>query len=129
LPSDVASLVSALSTEFTDSDVSYAAAIPTTFTAPSVVVAPGDPFLSPGTYGAITEVWDILVVVSFRDKAAGLVQMRDLSLRVRRVVSSVGARWVSASGPRVRQEEQNKDFVISVNRIEFHHLPTEEGSS
>lgn len=93
------------------------------------MVAPADPFLQPGTHGTVTEAWDVLAVVSFKDKAAGLIQMRELSLRIRRVVSSVGARWVSASGPRVRQEEQNKDYVMSVNRIEFHHTPSELGAS
>jgi hypothetical protein len=121
--SNITVVASALTTEF--SDVAFAAALPTTFTAPSVVVAPGDPFLAPSTFGGVTETWDVLVVVSFKDKAAGLIQMRDLSLRVREVVSKAGATWRQASGPRIRDGEANKDFVMSVNQITFDHIPQE----
>ena len=110
----------ALSDKF-EGEVTYASSIPTTFTAPSVVVAPGDPFLEPHSFGAVRERWDILVVVNFSDKKAALTQMRDISLRVREAVSVVGATWVSASGPRTRDGEQNRNLVLSVNQIHFVH--------
>lgn len=123
--SNVDRLTEALVTEFEEegAEVVFAPAIPNTFVAPSVVVAPGDPFLTPSTMapGAVVETWEVLVCVNFGDKAAALTQMRDLSLRVRKAVSGVGAVWRQASGPRRRDGETNKNLILSLNTVTFTH--------
>lgn len=116
-------LEQALRDEF-KTEVAFHSSIPSVLRAPSVVVTPGDPYLDPGTHGTVVERWDVLVVVSTIDSASGIKQMRDLSLRVRKAVTGVGALWRRASGPRLPSgTEQVKGLVLSVNQIEFRFDP------
>jgi hypothetical protein len=120
----------ALSAEF-GADVSFSGAPPSTFTAPSVVVVPDETFLSPETHGLVKESWEVLVVVSLKDPAKGIEQMRQISLRVMRAAHSVGAVWRSATGPFVVGGDTNKSLVASKNKVDFKyppvdHLPGEE---
>lgn len=114
-------LVTALKAEFTD--VIFTPTIPSTVSPPSVVVAPGDPFLESSTTGAtgmVMERWDILTAVSVAEPGPGIDKMRDLSLRVRRAVSSVGGVWRNASGARRLQgAAENEPTVVSVNTVTF----------
>lgn len=120
--SAVSDLVDALRTEFTG-EVSFAPSLPSTLTTPSVVVVPADPFLENETFGEIRESWDILAVVSFKDKASGVDQMRELSLRIRNVVARNGGYWQSATPRSPIGDDQSK--VISVNSIYFKYPTTE----
>ena len=113
----------ALKAEF-DSDVIFHPAPPPTFTAPSVAVIPGDPFLEPETQGVVRERWDIWVAVSAKSPDRGAADMREISLRVMRAAHKVGAVWVRASGPRTLREQQTQ-LVISIGRIEIKYSPAE----
>lgn len=117
-------LVTALAVEF-DDDVIFSPTIPSQVSAPAVVVAPGDPFLEPsttGTGGMVLERWDILTAVSVAEPGPGIDLMRNLSLRVRNVVSSVGGVWRNASGARRLQGTgENTTTVVSVNEITFQY--------
>ena len=115
-------LTDALAAEFAN-EIVFAAAPPAVISVPSVIVSPSDPYLEPWTHGMIQEHWDVLVAVSLKDKATGLAQMRDLSLRVHRVANSVGAIWRSASGPRRLLDEQGRASVISSNLVSFQYPP------
>jgi hypothetical protein len=120
---DVATLDAALVAEF-GGEIVYQSEVPSTFSAPSVVVSPGDPFITNDTFGMIRETWDVLVAVSMKDRGNAVRQLRDLSLRVRRVISSVGGIWDSATGPKRLGDEDAKGMVISVNRVEFSYDPS-----
>jgi hypothetical protein len=99
---------------------------PALFSPGSVVVTPGDPFLTPattGSLGLVLERWEVLVVVAMLDRAIGIGQMRDYSLRVRSAVSRAGGRWLSASGPRRTQSDEAKALVLSSNIVEFKFDP------
>jgi hypothetical protein len=114
-------LEDALRAEFgPESGVLFQAVPPTVFTAPSVVVTPGDPFLSPATHGALVlEAWEVLVVVAVKEVSVGVEQMGDLSRRVRRAAGSVGALWEETSGPRVPAATDSRGFVFVINRVSF----------
>jgi hypothetical protein len=112
----------ALAAEF-DGEISFLPSVPSTLTAPSVVVTPGDPFLAPITFGLVAETWEVLVVVSMKDKSSGIRQMRDLSLRVREAVSGVGGTWRGASSPRLPKSEPAKGLVLSLNTVAFNFDP------
>lgn len=118
----IETLVQALKDEFSR-EVKFHPSIPSTVTAPAVIVSPGDPFLENSTAAArgVKESWDILVVVSLVAPERGLAQMRDLSLRVRDVVSAVGGHWESASGP--RQSDPDATQIASFNRVTFRYTP------
>lgn len=119
--STVTELTAALTAEFTG-EIIFAEAVPAVLSVPSVVVSPGDPYLEPSTHGTITERWNVLVVVSLKDKISGLNQMRELSLRVQRAVNSAGGTWRSASGPRTLGDEARLS-VISENVVTFSYAP------
>lgn len=124
--SNVTTLTTALSDEFAGSEISFSATPPNTFTSPSVVVTPADPHLITDTHGMVREVWEVLVVVSLRDVAKGLSQMRQNSLRVMRAVHTQGAVWKTASAPHTVPSDNNKSLVASKNRVEFRYQPAEE---
>jgi hypothetical protein len=113
-------LLEALRAEFgPEGGVLFQATPPTTFTVPSVVVTPGDPFLLPATHGAmVTESWEVLVVVGVKELSVGVSQMGELSRRVRRAAGSVGALWRETSGPRLPATEP-RGHVFVINRLEF----------
>ena len=117
-------LIEALRSEF-EGEVQYHASIPSTFSAPSVVVTPGDPFLEPrdAAGSLVRENWNVLVCVSLKEAGTGISQMRELSLRVRKASKSVGAVWLSASGPRRLQGEATASptQVLSVNELHFRY--------
>lgn len=95
---------------------------PATFTAPSVVVTPGDPFLTPNTVGQlglVVERWEVLVVVSMTDKSVGINQIREISHRVRNSISRAGGRWLFASGPRRPQGQDGSSQILCINTVEF----------
>lgn len=114
-------LLEALVAEF-GGEVVFHAVPPSVFSAPSVVVVPRDPFITPGTHGAVTESWDVLAVVSLKAADRGLSQMRDLSLRVRKAASSVGGLWKRAGGPRLGSAT-DLSFVVVPNQIDFRYMP------
>ena len=116
----ISKLVEALKAEFKD-EVIFSAALPSTITAPAVIVTPGDPFIAPNSVGVVEEVWDVLVAVSVKEPAPGIEQMRDLSLRVRRVVTSHGATWRQASAPR-RVSHEKAQTVVSLNTVAFKYV-------
>jgi hypothetical protein len=127
LPSNGEILIAQLRAEFVDvaeESILLLENPPAVFSAPSVVVTPGDPFLEPETLGLIRENWDILVVVAMKDKGLGIEQLRDISLRVRRATIGAGAVWRRASGPRKPQGEDAKALVLSVNEIDFKTTPS-----
>jgi hypothetical protein len=117
----IETLITALTAEF-DGDVAFYPAVPSQIVAPAVIVAPGDPFLAPGTHGTISENWDVLVAVGFKDTGEAVTQMRDLSHRVRRVVGETGGLWRQAAGPR-RGATESDQTVITVNEITFKYPP------
>lgn len=128
MSSNLDAVIAALTAEF-DLEVVFVPTLPTSLTAPSVVVAPGDPYLEPYAQGGIgggmvLERWDILAVVNVSEPKAGLDLMRDLSLRVRRAVTVTGAVWDEASGPRRLATEQSS-LVFSVNTITFKYDPAQ----
>jgi hypothetical protein len=89
------------------------------------VVTPGNPFLTPATVGQpglVLEKWEVLVVVSMADAATGIADMRSLSLRARRAVSTAGGRWLETSGPRRSQAETDRNVYV-VNEVEFKFDP------
>ena len=113
-------LVEALTHEFAN-EVVFQPFMPATLTIPSVVVSPGDPFLIPATHGMVEERWDVLVAVAMKDGGSGILQMRDLSLRVLRATVSVGGIWREASGP--RRLTDDRQSVVSSNTISFRYQP------
>jgi hypothetical protein len=119
----ISTLIDALKLEFED-DVVFSSALPGTVVPPAVIVAPGDPFLTPATHGTVEERWDVLVAVSIKEPAVGIDQMRDLSLRVRRTVVRNGAVWRRASGPR-RFNLENSQTVVSLNEVVFKYGDTD----
>lgn len=128
MSSTLDAIVAALAAEFT-TEVVFSPTIPAVLTAPSVVVAPGDPFIEPSTQGGIAgggvqERWDILCVVSITSPKEGIDAMRNLSLRVRRAVSTTGARWNQASGAR-RLATDNSLNVFSLNTVTFIYDPSQ----
>lgn len=128
MSSNLDAVVTALTAEF-NLTVVFVPSLPTSLTAPSVVVAPGDPFQEPYVGGGIAgggvlERWDILTVVSWSEQKPGLDLMRDLSLRVRRAVLGTGAAWRGASSPR-RLATQQSNVVFSVNTVEFAYDPAQ----
>ncbi len=118
-------LEAALQAEFTG-EVLFHDSIPANVTAPAVIVAPGDPFLENGTMGMVTERWEVIVAVGMRGHDRGISDLRDLSLRVRDVVSRAGGHWLRASGPR---DAENLASTASFNSIEFRYHPSIETGS
>jgi hypothetical protein len=120
----------ALRTEF--ADVVLHLEQPASFTAPSVVVKPGQPFLEIGTNGTIEEHWHVLVVANKAAADMGVGTMRKLSLKVRRAAHSVGAIWEGTNQPEVLKDE-SKTLAILTNTVRFRYLPdsvlVEESSS
>jgi hypothetical protein len=125
MSSNLDAVVAALTAEF-DLEVVFVSSLPSTLTAPSVVVAPSDPFLEPSTIapGFVEEQWDVLAVVSWAEQAPGLDQMRNLSLRVRRAVSGAGGSWRGSSGPR-RMATETSSLVFSVNTVVIKYDPAQ----
>jgi hypothetical protein len=126
MSSTLDAVVAALTAEFT-LEVVFSPSIPAVLTAPSV--APGDPFIVPSTQGGIAgggvqEMWDILCVVSISSPKEGIDAMRNLSLRVRKAVTSTGARWQQASGAR-RLATDNSLNVFSLNTVSFIYDPAQ----
>lgn len=117
-------LLTALQDEF-EGGVQFHSNIPATFTAPSVVVAPGDPFLSPGTHGHIEERWDILVVYNTTAPDRNIRQLRENSLKIRRAVGSVGALWQLTTGPRKASQEPSDVKALVINQVSFKYSPDE----
>ncbi len=112
----------ALAAEFNQQVVFYPSP-PSTITAPSVAVIPGDPFLEPETQGLVLERWDVWAVASLKSPDKGPTQMRELSLRVARAAQSVGATWRNATGPRRLSDPQAQE-VVSINRIDMKYPPS-----
>jgi hypothetical protein len=122
MPTMIERLTTALATEFAN-EVVFSEAPPSTVSVPSVIVSPADPYLLPSTRGAVEERWDVLVAVSLKNKAVGIAQLRDISLRVHKAANSVGATWHSASGPRSLLDEKGRSSVISANLVTFQYPP------
>lgn len=119
-------LETALRAEFAQNPkVTFSPAIPSTFSPPQVVVTPGDPFLTNATAATILENWDILCVVQMKDRRAGVLRMRELCLRARRAVSTIGGTWEDASGPQL-PSETDRQIVLSANRVHFRYEPAEQ---
>ena len=116
-------LVAALVSEF-DGEIIFAPWLPPSISPPAVVVAPGDPFLVPGTHGGVVETWRILVAVSISEPRMALDQIRTLSLRARKAAHSVGAVWRDSGAP--GQTASNTSTVVSVTEIAFRYPPSEE---
>lgn len=129
MSSTLDAIVTALTAEFT-TEIIFSASIPSVLTAPSVVVAPGDPFIEPSAIGGgsgdglVVERWDILAVVSISSPKEGIDTMRNLSLRVRRAVGKNGAVWAQASGTR-RLANDNSLNVFSLNTVSFIYDPAQ----
>ena len=123
MSSNLDALVAALTAEFT-LEVVFSPTLPSSLTAPSVVVTPSDPYIEPRTGGAnlVTENWDVLVAVNIAEVGPGIDMMRDLSLRVRRAAAGTGATWRSASGPR-RLAGETTAIVFSINEVSFYYNP------
>lgn len=124
-------LITALKSEL-DGEISFSPAPPLTWQAPSVVVVP-DPesFLEIHSAGAslemskVREQWEVLVVASMKDTAAGINQLRKNSLRVAKALSSVGGVWHGAVIRSVG-DESNRSLVASVNSVSFVYKPNQE---
>lgn len=115
-------LLAELRAEFTEADaeqVTFLDTPPSVFTAPSVVVTPGDPFIENDTLGLLRERWEILVIVAMLEKSSAIVQMGAISRRVRRAVSKAGATWREASGPRTPQSNEARALVLCINKVDF----------
>lgn len=129
MSSTLDAVIAALAAEFT-TEIIFSASIPSVLTAPSVVVAPGDPFIEPSAIGGgsgdglVVERWDILCVVSIAEPGEGIKTMRNLSLRVRRAVGKNGAVWAQASGAR-RIASDNSNTVFSLNTVSFIYDPAQ----
>lgn len=125
------SLLSALRAAL-DEEVTFYDSVPNKFFANSVIVAPADPFIQPTTMGLVTESWQVLVVMSKGLPDKGVARLRDISLRIRSAVSSVGAQWQGTSGPRTVSDD-NVEHVLMVNDVMFKYDPAallvEESSS
>lgn len=123
-------LLAALRAEF--SDVTLYVAPPKSYTAPSVVVRPGNPFLVPSNHGLVDETWEVLVLVSAAAPDKGVASMRRLSLRIMRAAHSVGARWEGAPEAGRFEDESSAKVALS-NTIRFRYSPAdfllEESSS
>lgn len=115
-------LLEALRAEFAG-DVTFHASVPSTITAPAIIVAPSDPFLTNDTHGTIRETWDVIVAVSLKDPTRGLDTARDLSLRLRRATGTVGAHWSQAAGFRVPSDSNLQ--AVTINTVYFRYDPTE----
>jgi hypothetical protein len=116
-------LMAALKEEF-DQEVVFYPAPPSTVTAPSVAVVPGDPFLEPNTQGMVLERWDVWAVASLKSPDKGAADMRNLSLRVAAVAQKVGATWRNSSGPRRTAADPQAQEVVSVSRLDFKYPPS-----
>lgn len=121
--SDITSVTEALRSEFS-TEIVFQEAPPSTFSAPSIVVTPGEPFITPDSHGVVEENWDVFVVVGMKDKASGFAQLRKLSLRVFAAVRSVGGYWREAGGPLVFQADA-KTLIISTNRVSVKYDPSD----
>ena len=104
----------------TTTSVTFSPHLPKTVTVPAVVIAPGDPFLVPETIGGdVLERWDVMVFYSRNMPDFGVSLFRDLSLRIRQGVASVGGQWIRTTGPRTNGEAT--DHLMVVNEIQFAH--------
>lgn len=118
--SNGAKLLEALEEVFdTESPVVFQSAPPATFSAPSVVVTPGDPFLVPDTHGLIRERWEVLVVVGIKERAIGIEQARAISVKVRNAISRAGGLWRLTTGPRVPEGDVSRSLVLFINELDF----------
>lgn len=112
----IADLYAALKAEF-ETDVTFYPNPPPQMDVPSVAVMPADPFLEIATHGAIRETWDILVAVGLADTESAVLTARDLSLRVLKAASEVGAVWGGASGLTV--PEVQSSIAVVINSVSF----------
>jgi hypothetical protein len=117
-------LAEALAAEFAG-DILYVPSVPANLSPPQVIVVPGDPYLAPSTHGAVEERWEVTVAVSIKEPQPGIDQMRDLSLRVMRVVQDAGAVWEQAGGP-LASTLPNTQTVITRNTVRFKYIPPTE---
>lgn len=93
--------------------------VPSVITPPSVIVAPGEPFLEPGTHGTVEERWDVLVAFNPAGPDRGLPEMRRLALLVRSAASKAGAVWVQTHAPRKASPEANDLTAVAVTEVRF----------
>ena len=114
-------LIAALTTEF-GLEVIFTPFLPLQITPPQVFLAPGDPFLEPGTHGLVVEQVRIVVAVSVKEPRAAHDEVRKLALRVRRACHSVGGFWTGADAlaPLVTTNTQT---VISANTVTLKYNP------
>lgn len=128
MPSQIERMITAIEEAFAGDDGGPAVALmlapPPTITSPAVIVAPGDPFLTPETHGLIVEHWQVLAAVSLKTPDRGVVEMRNLSLRIRAAVSAVGAIWEQTSGLRF-QSPTDQTVAVGVSRIRFKYDPAD----
>jgi hypothetical protein len=120
-------LLDELRSEF-EGEVAFHATVPANPTAPSIIVAPADPFLEPGTHGTVRESWDVLVAFRIDAPERNVGPMRDYSLRIRAAAARAGAVWESASGPR-RLGDDKSTIAVSANRIHYRYPPPTERES
>ncbi len=116
-------LTAALVAEF-DGELIFAPWLPPSISPPAVVVAPGDPFLVPGTHGGVVETWRVLVAVSISEPRMAIDQIRSAVTDHECVAHKVGAVWrdTAAPGPTTT----NPATVVSVTEIAFRYPPSEE---
>lgn len=125
LASNIDRLVTALTEEFSQEgkQVQLHLAVPAQFTVPSVVVAPGDPFIEPRSLSEVRERWEVLVVFNSLADDRNVAQMRLNSLRVRRAALSVGALWEQTGGIRRASNEPTDTTALVPNTVIFPYNP------
>lgn len=103
--------------------VAFVPHVPNAYTVPSVIVAPGDPFLVTVAHGYIEERWDVLVVFSALAPDKGVGLFRDVSLKIRQAVARAGGRWERTTGPRLTDDDNT---LLVANEIAFKYDPSQE---
>lgn len=117
-------LLDALKAEF-GREVTIYGSMPASISTPSIIVAPGEPFLVNSTFkNGIEEKWNVLVSTKMNTDDRGTDKLRELSLRVRRAVTSIGAIWDSGQQPAIPtnmagQVETNVLLVSNVVRFKY----------
>lgn len=118
----IAELLAALHAEF-DGEISVVESVPSKFSAPSIVIAPGDPFLTPGTHSTVEETWEILVVFNPTGAGRNVEFFRSTSLRVRKAAGAAGALWVQTRAPRRASPNPDDPAAIAPNTVRFKYQP------
>ncbi len=116
--------IDALRTQLGDDIATLHENIPNKITPPSVIVTPGDPFLTPATHGLIEERWDVLVAMNRTSPDRGVAGFRELSMAVMSAAHSIGAIWEETSGPRT-VGDGDSSYVLVVNKVRLKYAPAD----